>query len=288
MHPVEVARTAATFPAHATAAFVADLETPFTMVTRIFSRGRDVDRSPSGPAPSTSSVVSPQQKAYFDTFGFVRLEGLFKDDIGTIVEGFEEVFADEGHQRVETFEELHLEQRRVIIPQIIEKSDKLAWLLTDDRTISVVSTLLDPVYEYAESDGNLFYCESSWHPDTYGAPLTRRHLKLSFYLDPLSRATGAIRMIPGTNHFRAPFAKILRADLEDPRLIADIYGVEPRDIPSWSVDSKPGDLVAWDFRTIHASFSGGERRRLFSINFRGPEEEPARTAGPSAPRKSKH
>ena len=30
-------------------------------------------------------------------------------------------------------------------------------------------------------------------------------------------------------------------------------------------------MIAWDFRTIHASFNGGERRRLFSINFRGPE-----------------
>ena len=33
----------------------------------------------------------------------------------------------------------------------------------------------------------------------------------------------------------------------------------------------PGDVVAWNFRTIHASFNGQERRRLFSLNFKEPE-----------------
>ena len=123
---------------------------------------------------------------------------------------------------METFEELHLDERRVIIPQFV---DALAQALVaargrpgrsaSSRACSVRAA------EYAESDGNLFFCESSWHPDTYGAPLTRRHVKLSFYLDPLHGESGAIRMIPGTNHHRTPYARSLRANLEDPRRIAD-------------------------------------------------------------------
>jgi hypothetical protein len=239
------------------------------MVLRLFGRkdtgGADAAEAVAG------VVVSPQQKAYFDTFGFVVLPGLFADDAPRITAGFEEVFANEGNPRMETFEELHLEQRRVIIPQFVTRTPNLSWLLDDPRTLGAVSGLLGPGAEYAESDGNLFFCESSWHPDTYGAALTRRHLKLSFYLDPLHGESGAIRMIPGTNHHRTPFAKALRANLEDPSAIADIYGVEPNEIPSWTLASEPGDVVAWDFRTIHASFNGGERRRLFSINYRGPE-----------------
>lgn len=239
------------------------------MVTRLF--GRKQAATETARAEVTGAVVSLQQKAYYDTFGFLVVRGLFAADIGRIVAGFEEVFADEGHTRMETFEELHLDQRRVIIPQFVTKSPNLSWLLEDPRVDGVVSTLLGPGSEYAESDGNLFFCESSWHPDTYGAPLTRRHVKLSFYLDPLHGESGAIRMIPGTNHHRTPFAKQLRANLEDPRAIPDLYGVEARDIPSFTLASEPGDVVAWDFRTIHASFNGGERRRLFSMNFRGPE-----------------
>jgi len=238
------------------------------MVLRLFGR-KEQGAVASAAAPG--GVVSAQQKAYYDTFGFVVVRGLFADDAPRILDGFEEVFADENHPRMETFEELHLDQRRVIIPQFVPRSPKLAWLLEDARVLGIVEGLLGPGAEYAESDGNLFFCESSWHPDTYGAPLTRRHVKLSFYLDSLHGESGAIRMIPGTNHHRTPYAKALRANLEDPRGIAETYGVEPNEIPSWTLSSEPGDVIAWDFRTIHASFNGGERRRLFSINFRGPE-----------------
>jgi ectoine hydroxylase-related dioxygenase (phytanoyl-CoA dioxygenase family) len=239
------------------------------MVMRLFGRKHEGADAP--PAVAPGAIVSPQQKAYYDTFGFVPVRGLFADDAPRIVEGFEEVFANENHPRMETFEELHLDERRVIIPQFVERSPKLSWLLEDARVLGIVAGLLGPGCEYAQSDGNLFFCESSWHPDTYGAPLTRRHVKLSFYLDPLHGESGAIRMIPGTNFHRTPYAKALRANLEDPRGIADVYGVEPSEIPSWTLASEPGDVVAWDFRTIHASFNGGERRRLFSMNFRGPE-----------------
>jgi ectoine hydroxylase-related dioxygenase (phytanoyl-CoA dioxygenase family) len=242
------------------------------MVTRLFGRKQTAPEPHHRGDDATDGVISPQQKAYFDTFGFLAVRGVFAGDADRMIEGFEEVFADEGHPRMETFEELHLDQRRVIIPQFVTKTPKLSWLLDDPRVVGIVSTLLGPGSEYAESDGNLFFCESSWHPDTYGAPLTHRHLKLSFYLDSLHGESGAIRMIPGTSHHRTPFAKKLRADLEDPRRIADIYGVDPRDIPSWTLESEAGDVIAWDFRTIHASFNGGERRRLFSINFRGPQD----------------
>ena len=220
---------------------------------------------------SGSFSLTPQQVAYFETFGFLRLEGIFKDDVDRLVAGFEEVFANEQIPRMDTHEHLHLGQQRVIVPAFIHKSEQLEWLLDDPRVVGIVSNLIGPDYEYAESDGNLFYCESSWHPDTYSAPLPRLHVKLSFYLDPLHGDSGAIRMIPGTNHHKTPYARLLRNNLEDHTRVKEIYGVEHDEIPSWTLESEPGDLVVWNFRTVHASFNGGERRRLFSINFREPE-----------------
>jgi len=231
--------------------------------------------APATASPAATSALSPQQIAYFETFGFVHLPGLFREDMDWIVEAFEEVFANEGHPRMETYEHLHLAQRRIIIPGFITRSEKLTRLLEDPRVLGVVSSLIGPNWEYAESDGNLFFCESSWHPDTYAAPLHQFHIKLSFYLDPLTAESGAIRMIPGSNHPKTPYTRLLRRNLEDHTRVPEIYGVDHKDIPSWPLASEPGDLIVWNFRTIHASFNGGERRRLFSINFREKTSEDA-------------
>ncbi len=212
--------------------------------------------------------LTKQQKAYFESFGFLRIPGLFADDIDRIIGGFEAVFRDDAHIRMDTREDLHLNKRRLIIPSFIDKSPDLRWLLDDDRVNGVVRGLVGDDYAFAESDGNLFFCDSSWHPDTYAAPMEVFHVKLSFYLDSLGGESGAIRMIPGTNHHMVPFVHELKLNLKDPRSIIDIYGVEYDQIPSWTLESEPGDLIVWNYRTIHASFNGGERRRLFSMNFR--------------------
>jgi ectoine hydroxylase-related dioxygenase (phytanoyl-CoA dioxygenase family) len=174
---------------------------------------------------------------------------------------------------METYVPLHGEERRLIIPQFVTKSDRLARLLDDSRVTGIVASLLGPEYEYAESDGNLFDCESTWHSDTYGAPMRVHHVKVSFYLDTLRADSGAIRVIPGTNFFDEPFAFGLRQRMHDPSKISEHFGVPDREIPSVVLETDPGDIVVWDFRTIHASFYGGKRRRLFSINFREAKTE---------------
>jgi len=106
----------------------------------------------------------------------------------------------------------------------------------------------------------------------YAAPLQHYHVKLSFYLDELGGESGAIRIIPGSHFHQQTFARTLRRDFNDPARIKAVYGVEGRDIPSVTVESTPGDLIVWNFRTVHASYNGGQRRRLFSLNYG--EKEP--------------
>jgi hypothetical protein len=211
--------------------------------------------------------LSSQQLAFFETFGFITIRGLFTEDMPRITRGFEEVFGD--HPPVETREWLHFEDRRQIIPSFVDKSDDLRWLKDDPRVVGLISSIMrERPWEYAESDGNLFYCDSSWHPDIYAAPMTQYHVKLSFYLDPLRADTGAIRMLPGSNHHLTPYANTLLRTLQKPDDIEATYGVPVDQIPSWPLETDPGDLVIWQFRTIHASFGGSARRRLFSMNYR--------------------
>ncbi len=220
--------------------------------------------------------LTAQQIAYFETFGFVKVPGLFADDMGWITESFEEIFATATHW--ETNEELHFDQRRLIVPGFVERNERLATITRDPRVVGVVNSLIGERAEYAQSDGNLFYCDTSWHADNYEAPMTIYHVKLSFYLDSLHGSSGAIRLLPGTNFHDSPYAQTLRRNLRKPGAIEEIYGTKPEELPAWTMDSEPGDVIVWNFRTVHASFNGGERRRLFSLNFReavDPEPAPA-------------
>ena len=44
------------------------------------------------------------------------------------------------------------------------------------------------------------------------------------------------------------------------------WGIPGTDIPAVAVETKPGDLVVFNHRIKHASFGGGTRRRMFTIN----------------------
>ena len=210
--------------------------------------------------------ITPQQVRYFETFGFLRLPGLFADDIADITKGFEQVFEENPSWKTE--EALHFDDKRMIIPGFVEKSPLLANLPSDPRVTGIIRSLMGNEFEYAESDGNLFYCDTSWHSDTYSAPMSQYHVKISFYLDNLSQESGAIRMIPGTHQHKSRYTIDVRQSVEDPSTIPELLGINPRDVPAYAIASEPGDAIVWSFRTIHASFGGDERRRLFSLNFR--------------------
>lgn len=221
--------------------------------------------SEAGAAADERYMLSPQQIHFFETFGFVKLPGLFADDIDEIIAGFEETF--DSQPVWETNEALHGDEKRLIIPGFIEQSDRLAPLQHDPRVVGIVRSLVGDEYIWSSSDGNLFYCESYWHPDDYAAPLHHYHVKLSFYLDDLSGTNGAIRIIPGSHFHQQTFSRTLRRDFKNESGVEALYGIPGADIPSIVVESKPGDVIVWNFRTIHGSYNGGERRRLFSLNF---------------------
>ena len=226
------------------------------------------------PNPAGESVIvdsqhllSPQQVHFFETFGFLKIPGLFSSDIDEIIGGFEDLFGDQNQPVWETQEALHGDARRVIIPGFIEQSPRLAPLQHDPRILGIVQSIVGRDSTWASSDGNLFYCESYWHSDDYAAPLHHYHVKLSFYLDDLTGHNGAIRIIPGSHFHNQTFAKTLRKDFKDSAKVSELYGISGGEIPSITIESTPGDLIIWNFRTIHGSYNGGERRRLFSMNF---------------------
>lgn len=228
-------------------------------------------------AASTRPVLSDQQVAFFRTFGCLKLPGLFASEIDRIETGFEEAFSSEPEPTIldpaNPYHTSRLQgfERRVrdMVPFFVERSENLRWIRHDPRVLGIAHQLLGDTFEYAESDGNLFNCDVYWHIDAFGAPISQRHIKMYFYLDALRQSNGALRVIPGTNHYEEAYAQSLYRDLmADPSLCAEKFGIPLDEIPSWTLEVDPGDLLVGDYRTLHGSFGGSAGRRLFTVNFR--------------------
>ena len=217
-----------------------------------------------------------QQAAFFHTFGALKVPGLFAPEIATIIEGFEDMFRDFESKAVDGKFSLHRAigpeyetPRRTITADFIERSPKLAWLRDDPRITGLARALLGDHWTYDGSSGNLFNSYIHWHSDYFRSSVPdEMHIKLSFYLDDLDADSGALRVMPGTNHqgdFRSSLYDENRNDQ-----FGDLqrrFGMTQEQFPCWVLTSHPGDLVIFNDSILHANFNGGGRRRMFSLQF---------------------
>jgi ectoine hydroxylase-related dioxygenase (phytanoyl-CoA dioxygenase family) len=124
--------------------------------------------------------------------------------------------------------------------------------------------LLGPGFVWITSDGNLYVGDTNWHPDSPTVEDFR--IKIAFYLDPVSRDSGCLRVIPGSH--LPGFGERLRELPRPTGPAADsVFGVNGSEIPAVSLESEPGDMVIFDQRLFHASFGGKTGRRMFTMNF---------------------
>jgi hypothetical protein len=214
------------------------------------------------------TVLTPQQLAFFDAFGFLRFPGFFADKLQEIDDAFESVIANSDIPKDESIQRVHRHEPRYIVSNITDVHPVLGSLPEDPRILSIVEALMGPSYEYAGSDGNLYYCDTLWHSDTYGAPPRQFHVKFSMYLDPVDADSGAIRVIPGSHFLNEGFSKALRIGFKDPTDVESTFGVESTEIPAVTLTSNPGDVIAWNYRIVHAAFNGRPRRRHISFGYR--------------------
>lgn len=253
------------------------------------NRAKPVNPPDSPPAPDADAPSPTQRAAYFSTFGALVVPGAFRAEVERIEAGFERVFAREPSDPVDPAVSLHKvvdpslgSPRRQIAGTFIERDPDLLWLRDDARIRELATAILGDGCAYNGSTGNLFNSYISWHSDYFHSPIpTDRRIKFAFYLDPLTRASGSLRVIPGTHH-RGP----LRAELFDegetfaPDHLERKFGMADDELPHWPLEVMPGDLVIFDNAVLHASFGGSSRRRMFSVQFRA--AHPGSTLGPES------
>ena len=209
--------------------------------------------------------LTPQQIAFIDTFGYLVFPGLLADKIDRIIAEFESTFAVQGggHNG-----KPHDGTARSCIVPFIDQNEYLSSLVDDPRVDGIFTSLLGEEYNYLGSDGNFYVGDTNWHSDTdwsgkmRGKP-PRIFYKLALYLDPVTATSGALRVVPGSQHYGDEYAEALQATL---RIAPDKLGIPGSQVPAIALESNPGDVVVFNQNTKHSAWGGNNRRRMFTIN----------------------
>ena len=204
--------------------------------------------------------LTPQQIHFFHTFGYLGFSELLSDRSEEITAAFEEIWTQNGggHNG-----QPHNGQARSCIVPFIDQHETLCSLLDDPRILGIAEPLLGADFNYMGSDGNYYVGDTGWHSDGWKKATDPTHLKIAFYLDPLTRDSGALRVIPGSHRQGEPYADWLQEKVKGSQ---DEWAIGGADVPAMALETQPGDVVCFNHNTKHAAFGGSKRRRMFTIN----------------------
>jgi hypothetical protein len=207
-------------------------------------------------------MLSTDQIDHFRTFGFVALPGLLGTNRAEVLRA--EVDAAIKDAYAATYDE------RVIdgisghyLPMASRLTPCSASLVCDGPLLlELAEQLLGRPVLPSIPEGILYFGEASWHNDD-GIGVSG--VKFATYFDTLDATNGALRFVPCSQHPHGLDA------------VRSYQRARHRDYPGVAIDSRPGDVVAFDLHTFHASF-GGRDRLAWAIEYlAAPDEEEERT-----------
>ena len=205
-------------------------------------------------------MITEEQKAHFDAFGFLMLRQRFTpQEMEEIREATVEVVRQEGGEEA-------LSGERYALMGFMERHPRLYGLVDDDRIHEIPETLLGPDFYLSSTDGHIRSGDTPWHglrvAEDAGTYAGRPTARVCLYFDRLTRENGALRVIPGSH--RRPFADHLAPlwgeEEDDPGDIA--FGAASNELPCVVLESEPGDVVVFSETVYHASFGGTSRLQL--------------------------
>lgn len=204
-------------------------------------------------------MLTEGQKAHFETFGFLVLRQLFSlEEMAVIKRESDEIFDEARGGRP------YAGAREHVMP-FFERRRFMSTLVDDDRIHDIGVGLMGADFVLDGTEGNLMTGDSSWHCNVPPQDL-HPSIKIAFYPEQLTRDTGCLRFIPGSHKAGSPdrYAVFRNNDVYSGTRPFDM---EPSDVPSHGVESKPGDVVVFTEDVLHASFGGRDGRHQHVINF---------------------
>lgn len=209
-------------------------------------------------------MLTKEQVEYFECFGFLHLRQAFSNaEVEEITDAAEEIFDAELGQLVgEEYGD---------VDYIVERHPRLTQLVTDARIYEPVRQLLGDDFLWSGSEGKRGIPPSlkshHWHADRPGdVEAGYKRVKIMLYLDPMTKETGAFRVIPGSHRpgFNASLMSFTDVHAgENPRF----FGMEGADVPCHAAETKPGDIVMFHHSLYHAVYGKRGARRYIALKF---------------------
>jgi Phytanoyl-CoA dioxygenase (PhyH) len=192
-------------------------------------------------------MLTDHQVDQFQTFGFVALPGLLglarnrslRDEVDAALH---DAYATTYDERVIDGIGGHY------VPMASRLTPVSASLVCDDQVLidAAEQLLAGPVLP-SVPEGVLYFGEAGWHDDD---GIGVQGVRFATYFEELHDTNGALRFVPCSQHdeVRAGLRAYLR---REKREIADV--------PAVVVPSRPGDVIAFDLHTFHATVGGRDR-----------------------------
>jgi hypothetical protein len=204
-------------------------------------------------------MLSDQQVDYYRTFGFLVLPGYLDEretaELGeeldrALRDGYGVHFGDRGDWGHS-------------LPMMSRQRTPVSLALVEDaRFLGGAAQLLDarvlPVY----AEGNMLFGAAGFHTD---CGTGSQGVKFVAYLEPLTAATGALQLMPGSHH--PDFSAAIEAcEARNPAMDAEELWRKVTGLPCYVAETRPGDVIAFTWHTWHASV-GGKDRRQWTISY---------------------
>jgi hypothetical protein len=189
-------------------------------------------------------VLTVQQLDHFATFGFIVLPGILDERrtaalSAEVDAAIRDAYAASYDERVIDGISGHY------LPMASRLTPVSSGLVCDDPVfIGTAEALLGGPVLPSLPEGVLYFAEAGWHNDD---GIGVAGVKFAVYFDHLDAANGALRFVPCSQH-------------DQPRRLAAAYQRSGyADWPAVATASAPGDVIAFDLHTFHASFGGRDR-----------------------------
>jgi Phytanoyl-CoA dioxygenase (PhyH) len=212
-------------------------------------------------------VLTTGQVDHFRTFGFTVLRGYLADRVRVLRAeadaAIRDAYAASYDERVIDGISGHY------LPMASRLTPVSTSLVCDDpRLIDAAEQLLaGPVIPECP-EGVLYFSEAAWHTDD---GIGVRGVKFAAYFDQLTADTGALRLVPGSHHPEQNARLAAYSRRRGPTRSEAEAAARQASFPGYIADTSPGDVIAFDLHTWHASIGGRDRVAWTAVYQRCPE-----------------
>jgi hypothetical protein len=218
-------------------------------------------------------MLTTAQVDHFRTFGFAILRGYLADHAAAlraeVDAAIRDAYAASYDERVIDGISGHY------LPMTSRLTPVSASLICDDsRFIDAAQQLLGGPVIPECPEGILYFAEAGWHADDG----TGVHgVKFAAYFDELTAGNGALRLVPGSHHPEQGARLAAYRDRQMPVRTDSDADAYQAGFPGHAAATAPGDVIAFDLHTWHASSGGRDRLAWTAVYQRHhPETGPER------------